>query len=670
VAIIASMALMYFTDMTLNMVTLNAIVISVGILIDNAIVVLESISRYVNMGMDPKDAAVRGAKEVTMAVTVSTLTTIAVFVPVLFVSGIAGEMFGQLGLIISFALISSLVVSLTFVPMACSRFLKKKNESKKVNAARRTWERWDAWYERFKAWYGRVLKWALGHKKAVVGIFLLFLAGSGSVIALMGMEFMTEMDQGQISISIETPRGGLLEEISEATEAVLNRIDGMEEIKDMSVSVGGGGIFGSMFGSSGANSSSAIITLLPMEERRSIDDIMEDMRQRIGLIPGVEYTVTSSGNMMSMGGGNSISFALYSDSAEHLANIGDDLVKLISTIPTIRNAASSLQEGYPQARVSVDRQKANFHGLQAAGVASTVNMAISGSTVTKFKIDGGEVDVVMRYQTERLNYITDLQNLMLMTPRGISIPLSEVADIYEEQGPTSITKDNQRRYITISAEFVDTDLNTVTGDIASLLDDYPFPEGVSYEFGGMYEMMMDSFKSLALALLLGFVLLYMVMASQFESIAYPSTILFSIPIAWTAGIFGIFLMGGNISVVSFIGLILLMGIVINNGIMMVDFINRKRKEGMTTYDAILFAAPVRLRPILMTTLTTVIGLMPLMFAKAEGAEMQKPLGAVVVFGLSFSTIITLLLIPVLYMTLHNIRKRLRLKGQGLGASGR
>jgi len=295
-------------------------------------------------------------------------------------------------------------------------------------------------------------------------------------------------------------------------------------------------------------------------------------------------------------------------------------------------------------------------------------MAISGTTVTRYRVDGGEVDVVMRYEQERLNYITDLHNLMLMTPRGISVPLSEVADIYEEQGPISITKNNQRRYITISAEFVDTDLNAVSDEIRSLLDDYVFPDGVSYEFVGMYAMMMESFESLAMAMLLGFVLLYMVMASQFESIAYPSTILFSIPIAWTAGLLGIFLMGDNISVVSFIGLILLMGIVINNGIMMVDFINRKRKEGLATLDAILFAAPVRLRPILMTTLSTVVGLMPLMFASAEGAEMQRPLGAVVVFGLSFSTMISLILIPVLYMTLHNIRKRLRLKGQGLGAS--
>jgi HAE1 family hydrophobic/amphiphilic exporter-1 len=292
-------------------------------------------------------------------------------------------------------------------------------------------------------------------------------------------------------------------------------------------------------------------------------------------------------------------------------------------------------------------------------------MAISGQTVTRLRVDGGEIDVVMRFEPDRVNYITDLHNLMLMTPRGNSIPLSEVADIIEEEGPVSITKHNQRRYITISAEFVDTDLNTISSEISAMIDELGLPPGITFEFGGMFAMMMESFEALAIAILLGFVLLYMVMASQFESIAYPATILFSIPIAWTAGLFGIFIMGDNISVVSFIGLILLMGIVVNNGLVLVDFIYTKRKEGLSTYDAILFAGPVRLRPILMTTLTTVVGLMPMMFATAEGAEMQRPLGAVVVFGLSFSTMITLILIPVLYLTLHNIRKKLNTKGSGV-----
>ena len=667
VSLIASLALMYFTDMTLNMVTLNALVISVGLLIDNAIVVLENISRYIDHGHEPKEAARMGAQRVSMVVMVSTMTTLAVFVPVLFVGGIAGAMFGQLGRVLSFALISSLVVSMSFVPMACSKFLKPRaaedpsQDQVTRNPFKKIWQSWNRLYERLEDRYVRVLTWAINHKKTVIGIFLIFLLGSGSIIGMMGMEFLAIMDQGEVSISVRAPRGGLLDETGELTETVLSRISDMEEIQDISVTVGaGGGLAGRLFGGGNTNVSSFFVRLVPSNYRRHIDYVMEEMRRRIDPLPGAEVTVRAFGGMgMGMGGGNNVSFHLFGDDMDLLADTGDDIVRLISTLPTIRNAESSLQASIPQAQIAVDRQRASHYGLQASAVASTVQMAIAGITVTQYRVGGTEVDVVMRYQPERLVHITDLQNLMLSTPMGTSIPLSEVANISVEQGPASITKQNQRTYITISAEFIDTDLGTVSQQISALLDDYPFMGGITYEFGGAFEMMMESFAALGLALLLGFVLLYMVMASQFESLAYPSTILFSIPIAWTAGLFGVFIMGGNISVVAFIGLILLMGIVVNNGIILVDFINLKRKDGLSVHEAILYAGKVRMRPILMTTVTTVMGVMPMMFATAEGSEMQQPLGAIIVFGLSFSTMITLVLIPVLYLILHNLRKDLR-----------
>ena len=654
VSLIASLALMYFADMTLNMVSLNALVIAVGLLVDNAIVVLESISRYIEQGLDPKEASAKGAREVSMAVAASTMTTLAVFLPVLFVTGIAGEMFGQLGLVLSFALVSSLVVAMTFVPMACSKFLRPSSEAPKVLKFLASWQ---SFYGRMEERYGRILHWALNHKKAVILIFLVFLFSSGSVIGMMGMEFMGAMDQGEVNISVTAPRGALLDEISELTGTVLSRISDMDEIQDISVTVGGGGVMATLFGGGGTNASSIFIHLVHRDDRRHIDSIMEEMRERIAPLPGAEFSVTSMGDM-GMGGGNTVSFNLFGDDMALLAATGDDIVNLISTLPNIRNAESSLQAGTPQAQILVDRQRASHFGLQASAVASTVQMAIAGMTVTQYRVGGTEVDVVMRYQPERLIHVTDLENLLLSTPMGTSIPLSEVADIAVTEGPASITRQNQRPYITISAEFIESDLGTITQQITALLDDYVFLGGIIYEFGGAFEMMMESFVSLGWALLLGFVLLYMVMASQFESLAYPSTILFSIPIAWTAGLFGIFLIGENISVVSFIGLILLMGIVVNNGIVLVDFINTKRKEGMVAFEAILYAGKARMRPILMTTVTTVMGVMPMMFATAEGAEMQQPLGAVIVFGLTFSTAITLILIPVLYSILHNIRKKL------------
>lgn len=677
VSLVASLALMYFSGLTLNMITLTALVIAVGLLVDNSIVVLESVARYIDKGYDPKEAARKGSSEVAVAVMASTLTTLAVFVPVLFVSGIAGEMFGQLGLVLSFALASSLVVAMTFVPMACSKFLKPRSTGDmpsgntpsdnipsgalgivRKNPIKRLLEGWERTFKRFGEWYGRVLTWALGHKAIVVTAFLIFLLGSGSVIGMMGMEFMAPMDQGFVSVSVSAPRGAILEETSQLTQTALERISDMETIENISVTVGSGGGLAALFGG-GGNSSSIIVELIHQSERPHIDIIMEEMRERIAPLPGAEFTVSS---MSDMGmGGSVVSFSLFGDNMQLLTDTGDDIVELISAIPYIRNPESSIQAANPQAQVAVNRQRAGFHGLQASAVANTIQMAIQGTTVTQYRVDGTEVNVVLRYQPERLVHITDLENLMLTTPIGTSIPLSEVADITLEQGPASITKQNQRPFITISAEFVDTDLNTVVGYITELLDDYPFFGGITYEFGGAFEMMMESFVALGIALMLGFLLVYMVIASQFESLVYPSTILFSIPIAWTAGLFGIFLTGGNVDVLSFIGMILLMGIVINNGIILVDYINTSRQEGMQVTEAIVHAAKVRLRPILMTTITTVLGTLPMMLATAEGAEMQQPLGTIIVFGLTFSTTITLILIPVLYMILHRLRCRLKME---------
>ena len=642
VSLMATLAMMFFADITLNMISLNALVIGVGLLIDNSIVVIESISRYLSEGLDPKEAARKGAEEVGLAITAATLTTIAVFVPILFVTGIAGEMFGQLGLVLSFTLGASLFVAMTFVPMACSKFLKPKDTSKVSKNI----------FGGFVEGYGSALTWSLKHRFIVIILFLAILVGTGSVIGMMGQEFMGEMDMGFVSINVEAPTGGLLDEIRELTDTMLERVENVTEIQTISTTVGaGGGLFGGS-----ANTSLTIIQLTPRAEREDIDTVMEYLRDRIGPIPGAEVTVSNASGMG--GASNQVSFNLFGDNMDLLAQAGDDVVQLIGTLPNIRNPESSLTRGIPQANVVVNRQRAGHHGLQASAVANTVQMAIAGSTISRYRIDGTEIDIVMRYEPERLEHITDLHNLMLSTPFGTSIPLSEVAEITMEQGPTSITKQNQRPFITISAEFVDTDLGTISQEITELLDDFIFVGGITYSFGGAFEMMMESFQGLLIALVLGFVLLYMVMASQFESLAYPATILFSIPVAWTAGLLGLFIMGSNIDIVAFIGLILLMGIVTNNGIVLVDYIGQKRAEGMYSRDAIVYAAKVRLRPILMTTITTVFGLMPLLFMQAEGAEMQQGLGAIIVFGLSFSAAITLILIPVLYSILHGIRKRL------------
>jgi HAE1 family hydrophobic/amphiphilic exporter-1 len=655
ISIIGTLGLMYFAGLTLNMVTLMALLISVGMLVDNSIVVLECITRHIQEGKDPKTAAVEGAQEVGISVVASTLTTVIVFVPVMFVSGIAGEMFGQLGLVLTFALMSSLVVSLTFVPMACSKFLKPETGSKK----RPLWDKWSGALKKLETGYSRLLRFSLTHRPLIVVLFVTFVVVTASVFLFMGMEFLTAMDQGYVQVSVSVPVGSRLEEVSAATDIVLERIENIDGIQEISVTVGSGEL-ALLTRSGGASSASIIAKLTPKAGRRSINAISEDMRAAIGTLTGAECVVSNinGASMLGMGGETSVTINVFSDDLDILRQTGGDIVEIISALPMLRNAESSIETGLPQARVVIDRNKASSYGLQASAVAATVSMAVNGSTVTKYKVEGDEIDVVMRYDTQRLNYLPDLENLVIMTPAGASVPLFEVAEIINEEGVSSITKDDRKRYISVTADFLDYTLSEVTEQIDALLADYEFQGDSYYEYGGSFVTMMESFSSLLLALLLGFVMVYMVIAAQFESLAYPGTILFSIPVSWAAGLVGLFFLGQSVNIISLIGLILLMGIVVNNGIVLVDYINIKRKEGLSTFDAIMYAAPVRLRPILMTTITTVVGMLPMLFGKGEGSELQVPMGAVIIFGLSIGTFVTLLLIPVLYLMLHNLRKKL------------
>ena len=662
ISLITALAMMYFTGMTLNLISLNAMVITVGMLIDNAIVVLDNISRYIERGFEPKEAARKGASEVGLSVTASTLTTIVVFLPVIFVDGIAGAMFGSLGLVITYTLVASLVVSMSFIPMVGSKFLKQQKDQpvvKKATLFSKVWDKWQGAYERFEDGYVAILKWSLHHRAVIVLLFFLIVGGGIPLLGNMGMEFMAPMDQGEVIVTINTPQGTVLEEISDLTQLAISRIEDMPEIDTLAVTVGAADGFAALFGGGGSSSTAILnIGLVDRNQRGSIDDIMEELRQRIHPLVGGEFTVSIGGMSGDMDEGNSVTLTIRGDNMALLSQTGDDIVEMISTIPYIRNAENSLTAGNPTAQVVIDRQRASFYGIQAFDIANTINMAISGNTITQFRVDGSEVDVVMLYERDRLAFIPDLENLMLASPFGMSVPLAEVARIEVVQGVSAITKQNGTEFISVTADFVGTDLGSITTAISALLANYDFAPGVSYGFGGDFEMMMDSFVDLALAMVLGFLLLYMVIASQFESLAYPSTILFAIPVAWVAGLLGLFILGQNISVVAFVGLIMLMGIVINNGIIFVDYISLKRKEGVQSYEAILMAGKSRMRPILMTTITTVVGVMPMVLSTAEGAEMQQPIGVVVAFGLSFSTVITLVLIPVLYSLLHQVRKKM------------
>ncbi len=642
ISIVATLGLMFFFGMTLNVISLTALLISVGMLVDNSVVVLESITRYIDSGYDVNEAAELGSNEVRLSVFASTLTTVIVFVPVLFVTGIAGVMFGQIGFVIIFSLVSSLAVSLSFVPMACSKWMKKKPGGTAQPVAAKRGGLWSG----FVNVYEKILRVSLKNKKKVLVLFFAALVGSFYGASSMGMQTVPEFDQGYFVITVKTPVGSRISETSDATDVVLERIKGDGDIDEVLVTVGGANI----------NEAQILVKLIPMKDRSDIYTEMERFRVGIGSVAGAEVNVAILPTASNGSSSSRIDMSIYGRDNDILGEISGEITERISGIAHLRNVTGSFQEGYPQARVTVDRNKAANYGLSASTVASNVNMAINGRTVTKYKIDGDEIDIVLRYNPERLHFITDLENLTISSAAGTIIPLSQIASITTEQGPATITKENYKQYVSISADIENSDSRTVQREILAALADYELPNGYHYEFSGASASMIKSFMSLGMALMLGIVLVYMVIASQFESLLLPGIILFSIPFAFGAGLFGLFATGNSLGMTDMIGLILLMGIVVNNGIMLIDYTNIKISEGLPVLEAVVTACTVRIKPIFMTSVTTVLGILPMIFATGDGSEIQRPLGLVLSFGLTFSTLITLILIPILFMLMNRNAK--------------
>ena len=409
-----------------------------------------------------------------------------------------------------------------------------------------------------------------------------------------------------------------------------------------------------------SNAASVTVDLVAKQERtRSTDEVCDEIEKLMENIAGAEISVASSSAAMgAMAGGSNISLNIKADDSDTLRTVSEELVTLISQIKGATNVESSLNDSLTEANIIVNRAKAAKYGVSTSDIANTIYMSLTGTTATQYKTDGTEIDVVIKYDDERTNYIKDLENLTLTTGTGARIPVTEVAEIVMGESAVSINRENQRKYITITGNIENVDTSVAQELLEEKLSQYIFPEGCTYSFGGTMEMMNEAFASLGIALIVAVLLVYMIMASQFESFSYPFIVMFSMPIAITGGIIGLFLVGETITVTAFMGFIMLVGMVVNNAIVLVDYTNQLiHDHGMGCKEALLAAGPSRLRPILMTTLTTIIGLVPMALGTAEGMEIQKPLGITVIFGLTLSTLITLILIPVLYLILNNLKNR-------------
>ena len=658
ISIIATFSLMYFGDQTINMLSLGGLILGMGSLVDFSVVVLESIYRYRQNEYGIIEAAKLGTAEVANAVTASALAQVVVFMPIVFVEGIAGILFKPMALTVTFSHLAALFAALTLVPMLSARLLRNvaaADDTLPDGPTKNPVIVFGKFIHTLNTRYGRLLSWSLKNRKKVVGFTVALLIASIAATPLIGTEFMTTMDQGEISVQIEMPAGTKIEETSRvATELEKLSREQVKEIERIFTSVGGGQL--SFLGSSNSDQATLTIKLVPLEERTiSTEQAAEKLRQAMQDVPGADITVGVADN--SGMSSSAVEFKIQGDDLTVLEQLGDLLVETVKGVEGTRNVANSLEEGTSEMRINVDREQAARYGLSASQVLSAVSTSFDGKMVGQMRTGDDEVDIRMLTPEDSSKTLDNLANLTIVSPTGARVPVSAVATIESHNMPSSISRTDQTRVVTITADVVGRDVGSVNKDIQAAINQLALPDGYDLVFGGQAEDMAESFASLGLALLLSILLVFMVMAAQFESLFQPFIIMFSLPPTFIGAIFGLGITGNPISVTAMIGAIMLVGVVLNNAIVLVDYINVLRRRGHERNEAILLAGPIRLRPILMTALVTVLALLPMAFGSGEGAEAQAPMAIVIAFGLTFSTVITLVLVPVVYTIFDDLGKR-------------
>ncbi|MFW6306313.1 MAG: efflux RND transporter permease subunit, partial [Bacillota bacterium] len=640
ISVITTFMLIYFGNLTLNMMTLGGLALGVGMLVDNSIVVLENIYRHRAEGYNRIEAARKGSQEVGMAIVASTLTTIVVFLPIVFMGGMAAELFQELALTVTFSLLASLVVSLTLIPVMSSKLLKlhksEKNKEKKSDL-----------FTKLRGYYTDSLKWSLENKAKVISISAVLLIASIALFPLIGAEFIPSMDQGQFTISIELPVGTNLEETNRITADVEEVVLALPEVESLLSNVGS---TGNMMGNTNKNMSNLIVLLKDSSERnRSTSDVMEKLRKEIKVPDGTVSLAAADMMGGGMMGGSPVSIKASGDDLTELENLAVQIKTQLSQIEGIREISDSISEGRPELKISIDRSLAANFGLRVSQIGSAVKTAISGTVPTRYEVKGNEIDMRVKLDKEDISTPEQVKSLLLPSPTGARVALDRIAEFSYPMGPREILRENQVRYTQVTADLYNTDLGSVMPVVQQRINENVIlPDGYQIEFGGEFQEMQDAFINLVYAFLLAIVLVYMVMASQFESLIHPFIVMFTVPMATIGVMLGLFITGHNFSVVSIIGIVMLAGIVVNNAIVLIDYINTLRDGGMSIRQALVEAGPVRLRPILMTTLTTILALLPLALGLGEGSEVQAPMAVVVIGGLTVATSLTLYLLPVLY----------------------
>ena len=647
-SVVAAVVLMYFSGISLNIISLSGLALGIGMLVDNSIVVIENIYRMRNEGIPSRKAAVEGAKQVAGAIAASTLTTVCVFAPIVFTEGITRQLFVDMGLTIAYSLLASLVVALTLVPMMSAGLLKKVKSQK------------TPLFDKIQNVYAKILRKALKIKPIVLLGVVAFLVISMKAAFAKGTAFMPEMESTQVSMTVSVDKDKTFEELTKASDQVIAAIQDMEDLESIGAMAGGGGMSSMM----GGSSDSVSMYLVLKEDRKLSNEAFEkEILKRTKDIPCEVQVETSSMDMSALGG-SGITVQIKGKELDKLQELAQKVGKIVEDVEGTTNVSDGMEETDQEYRIVVDKKKAMKYSLTVAQVFQSVNDHLKeASSATTLSTASKDYDVYVKSDKDEEMTRDEIKNMKLTYTnkegKEKEVKLSKIASFEEAVSPQSISRDAQTRYMNVTAELeTGYNIGLVSDDVEKALKDFELPEGYTMEMKGEDETINDAMGQLILMLILAVVFMYLIMVAQFQSLLSPFIVMFTIPLAFTGGFMALIVANMEVSVIAMIGFIMLSGIIVNNGIVLVDYINQLRQNGMEKKDAIVEAGRTRLRPIIMTALTTILGLSTLALGMGMGADMIQPMAVVTIGGLLYGTLLTLFVVPCIYDILNrkNYRK--------------
>ncbi len=665
-SILATFVGVYFAGFSLNIMTMSGLALGVGMLVSNAIIVIENIFRHLEEGKNRNQAAIIGTSEVGGAITASTLTTIAVFLPLIYATGIAGKLSQGLALTVTFALIGSLFTALTLIPMMASKMFVKRKSRKDYEL-----HFGERGFNFLKDWYKRTLVIALRHRIKVCIVSTGIFALSMCLLLFVGKEFMPAIDPGLVIVKVKMPVGTNLEETDRVVQRiedimmrqkeadVLGTFTGLMEGTKLDVAFSGSGI-----GNTGVNEAMIFSHLVDKSKRkRSSLQIQDSIRRQLPQIEGAKIEFIDLARFITSGGTGQIpiEIKIFGKDLKTLESLSDEIMARIEPIQGLYDIDTTLRHGKPELQFVIDRDKASQLGLNVGQIASVMRTNFEGQVATRYRTAGDEFDLRVRYRDEDAQTFDDIKQAVIFSPSGSQHHLEDVAKVIEGKGPVKLYRENQARKAAVTANFSGRDLGSILADIKAKIDKINLPSGYFVEYGGEAKRMHETFVALGTVFILAILLIYMIMAAQFESLVHPFTVMFTVPFGLIGVVLILLLTGNSLSMVSLLGVIILAGVVVNNGIVLVDYVNQLRAKGMSKDEALIQGGVTKLRAVLLTAATAIFGMLPMAISRSEGSELRSPMALAVIGGLVVSTFLTLIIIPTVYSILDDIAHKTRKK---------